>query len=177
MYRTRRKYRIPIEELNEEYRDYVSKVVKTYSPASKKEYTFFRQNTKRKIDKELSYLDYYKIVKAIFQAVRELMLEYEGGVFLSRYGYFSLLIVPFQKGYKVSKYYYDNMSHTDGYRYVPILDTDVSSKSCIRKMIMDRTYEKPLRKKFWKAIEEGFRPKNYYTTLKSMYGRKNSKIQ
>lgn len=173
MYKTRRSYKIPIEELDLEKMDYAGMVVRTFNPGgTKKELRFFRKRTPIKLDKKLSQGEYNNIVKAIFQATSELMLEYEGGVFLPRHGYFSLLIVPYTKTLKMGSWYYSNLRHTQGYRYVPILDSDVGTAVCIKGMIMDRAYNKKLRKKFWKLIERhGFRPKNYYSTLKSMFSR------
>ena len=179
MYNTRRSYKLSREELDIDYEEGKPSILDYYLPGSKKEYRAFKKKTSVKSDKKMSYLAYLKIVKSIYTAVAELMLEYEGGVFLKRYGYFSLLILPYEKrGLKIGKYYYDSLYHTDGYRYIPILDTDASSKSCIKGMIMDRGYKPKLKKEFWKKItEENFRPKNYYTTLKSMYAHKKAKIE
>ena len=177
MYKTNRRYRLEIEDFDYSFVSKKNQITKVFNKNTDKEYWWFRRNTPVKKDKQLSRTEYKRIVKSIFEATAELMQEYEGGVFLKRYGYFSLLIKPFgKKGIKIGKYFYDNLYHTDGYQYIPILDTDATRFSCIRKMIMDRTYSQPLKKKFWKLItDENFRPKNYYTTLKSIYGHHKSK--
>lgn len=179
MYKTKRKYRLALEEINLDYIDKRDTLLKEYNPGNKKEWQRFKKDTPIKKDKKLTHTEYRRIVKSIFKATKELMFKYEGGVFLERYGYFSLLIIPFgRKGLKISKFYYDNLEHTDGYRYVPVLDTDTTTKSCINKMIMDRSYSQKTRAEFWRLIiEEGFRPKNYYSAIKSMFGHANAKIK
>lgn len=175
---TSRKYKYDADELELEENIFASHTINKYNVAGQKEYWYFRRNTIRKKDKELSPTDYRRIVKAIYEAVKELMMEYEGGVFLKRYGYFSFLIKAYakNKGFK-NKHYYDSLEHTDGYQYIPILDTDVTTVSCINKMIMDRNYNQKTKQEFWTKIrDEGFRPKNYYTTLKSLYAHGNAKI-
>ena len=178
MHKTKRKYNLSIEEIDFNFIKRKNRTTKTLNVGTNKEYWYFKRNTPVKKDKGIGAIKYKKIAQSLFKAVSELMKEYEGGVFLSRYGYFSLLVKPFdKKGYTKGRFYYDNLSHTDGYNYVPILDTDVTTRSCIRKMIMDRTYNSRLKREFWQLIsQEGFRPKNYYSMLKSMYGHKNSKI-
>jgi len=179
MYKTKRKYKIPFEEVEneDEFINYKIRLHDTIKKGNRKEYQYFKKQTDVKKDKKLTESEYKKISTSFFKAAAELMTEYEGGVFLERYGYFSLLIIPYEnRGLKIGKWFYDNLQHTDGYRYVPILDTDVTSRSCIPKMIMDRTYNIKLKKIFWKNITEyGFRPKNYYTYLKSLYSHGNAK--
>ena len=178
VYKTKRKYRRSIREVGTKQILHKSRLSKSYNPTNRHAYQAFKKASPVKKDRKLSLKEFRRIHDSVFKATRELMLEYEGGVFLERYGYFSLLIIPYgRKGMKRSKYFYDNFAHTDGYTYVPILDSDVGTKSCIKRMIMDRMYPQELKKKFWKLItDEGFRPKNYYSTLKSMYGHKNAKI-
>jgi hypothetical protein len=179
VFKTSRKYRLSIEEINLDYIDKKNTLLKEYNPGNSKEWQRFKKTTNVKKDTQLTHTEYRKIVNAIFKATKSLMFKHEGGVFLERYGYFSLLIIPFRnRGLKISKYYYDNLEHTDGYRYVPILDSDTTTKSCINKMIMDRSYAQKTKAEFWRLIiEEGFRPKNFYTAIKSMFGHGNAKIR
>ena len=178
MHKTRRKYKLGIEEIDFNFIQRKNRTTKTLNVGENKEYWYFRRNTPVKKDKQLERGEYRKIAQSFFKATAELIKEYEGGVFLSRYGYFSLLVKPFGKsGYIKGQFFYDSLEHTEGYNYVPILDTDVTTRSCIRRMIMDRTYNSRLKKEFWNLIsQEGFRPKNYYSMLKSIYGHSNSKI-
>lgn len=114
---------------------------------------------------------YAKTVREIFNSVSELLLEYEGGVFLEEYGYFYGSIIPWKnEGFK-DKFHPDPLYHTNGYQYTLQLNSNITSKSCIGGMVMDRTFNHKLKKEFYLKLYSGFRPKLNLTMLESIYSR------
>ena len=110
---------------------------------------------------------------SIFDAIGEVMLENEGGVFLKEYGYFSPILI---KAGRRSKKQYDFYFHTDMEIYGLSFFPDATYKSCLRGMSMDRTYSKEMKLSFTKATyENNYRPKLYYNLLKSLFGRRENR--
>lgn len=148
-------------------------VVPSLRPNDQSGYFFYRK--RRKIFSHVSEnrTTFSKVVTAIFDAIGEVMLENEGGVFLKEYGYFSPILI--RSGYKPKiqhDYYYHTNMEIYGLSFFP----DTTFGSCLRGMSMDRTYSDPMKKAFTKATyEREYRPKLYYTLLKSLFGRRDSR--
>lgn len=147
-------------------------VTPTLKPNGQSAYFFYRK--RRKIFSHISEnrSTYSKVVTAIFNAIGEMMIENEGGVFLKEYGYFSPILI--KAGHR-SKKQYDFYYHTDMEIYGLSFFPEVTYGSCLRGMCMDRTYSKPMKLAFTDATyKNNYRPKLYYTLLKSLFGRKDN---
>lgn len=174
MYGTTRKITKEIEKVPYNERpNKVCRFLKTLKPHDQTAYFFYRKH--RKTDHYIGEdrTKFANSVKSIYQAIAELMLEKEGGVFLEEYGYFTSMIVKYKKSKLAEKY--RPPFHTDGEYYALQLFSNFP-KSCIKRMSMDATFEQPFKSKFSKAIYAMFRPKLYYTTIQSLYGFKNKKL-
>lgn len=174
MYGTNKKITKEIEKIP--YKDRpkkVSRFLKTLKPHDQTAYFFYRKHRKTNHHIGEHRTEFANSVKSIYQAIAELMVEKEGGVFLEEYGYFTSTIIRFKKSKKAEKY--NPAYHTDGEYYALQLFSNFP-KSCIKRMSMDRSFEAGMKSSFSKAIYAMFRPKLYYTTIQSLYGFKNKKL-
>lgn len=148
----------------------------TLNPLSIFNNNFFRwfETRKKDIQGIEKYEDLSDCVNATTEAIAELLLEYEGGVFVKRLGYFCGMVIPWSKGFKIRTYgktiKYDPFFHTDGYAYTLQFFPDTSRFSIFRGALMDRAFEPELKSKFGRRLYQGFRPKLYYTSVKDAYG-------
>lgn len=173
MYGTGKKITKEIEKIPYLERPKTNRFLKTLKPHDQAAYFFYRKNRKTNHDIGEHRTEFANSVKSIYQAIAELMLEKEGGVFLEEYGYFTSMIIKYKKP-KLADI--NNPSyHTDGEHYALQLFSNFS-KSCVKRMSMDNTFERPFKTKFSKAIFAMFRPKLHYTTIQSLYGFKNKKL-
>lgn len=147
-------------------------VVPSLRPHDQSAYFYYRKNRKIFSDISENRTTYATVVKAIYEAIGELMFENEGGVFLRHYGYFSPIVIKYGHfNPKRDDYYYHTNMELYGLSFFP----DTTYNSCLKGMSMDRTYSQKMKKDFTKATyERDYRPKLYYTLLKSLFARKNS---
>lgn len=174
---TSRKIKKQVDKI--EYTDIKKRkrTLETLKPHVQAGYFFYRKN--RETDNEIgeNRTLFSKSVTSIWKAVGELMLENEGGVFLEEYGYFNGMVLPWENEGTDIGNSKDPYFHTDGYNYCLQFFSLLSRKSCMRGMIMDRTFDIHLKKAFSRALFEDHRPKLYATSLDSMYGYKKTKLK
>ena len=170
---TKKKIRKEVEFVPEEDRGNGRHTLNTLKYLTSNAYSWFKVRKKdiKGID---SFIEYSNCTKSITKAISELMVEYEGGVFIEKMGYFAAMIIPWSKGMKLRIYgktiRYDPYFHTGGYAYTFQFFPNTSRKSIFRGMIMDRAFDADLKKKFSENIYKGFRPKLYYTSLNDAFG-------
>ena len=145
------------------------RLVDTFVPYDQKGWWFHKTNTKFNNRVPETRTTYSNAVMSIYQAIGELMLENEGGVELEEYGYFTAAIIPWKTNGRDYKYNKDPYFHTNGQGYALQFYSDIFQKSCIKGMIMDRTFDHRIKKKFHKQMYNGFRPKLYYTLMRSVH--------
>lgn len=176
-YRPRRKITKEVEFIPKKERGRRDRVLNTLNPTGQSAFWHYRKNRKVKGDAGETRGNFSKASGAIFQAISELMLEYEGGVFLEEYGYFIGTIIPWlDKGRTIRGKLEDPYFHTDGQTYCPQLHT-FPRRSCIRGMVMDRTFNQKFTPKFSQALFNGLRPKLYYTFLNSIHGYQKKSLK
>lgn len=175
---TKRKISKEIEKVPYEERTQKKRTLPAFQPHDQTGYWNYRRNRKtdNKIGENRSL--YSKSVRSIWKAVKELILENEGGVFLEEYGYFNGMVLPWlDKGSEIPNRK-DPYFHTDGYTYCLQLFSTITRKSCIRGMIMDRTFDKRMVKDFSAQLyETEYRPKLYATAIESAFGYKKTKYK
>lgn len=167
---TKKKIKKEVEYLDEKPPK-TAQVINLMLPHDQRAWSHYR-GYRKTIDEQLENRSTYaKTVREIFNSIAELMLEYEGGVFLEEYGYFYGSIIPWKnEGFK-DKFHPDPLYHTKGYQYTLQLNSNLTSKSCIGGMVMDRTFTQKLSKKFYRSLYAGFRPKLNFTMLESLYSK------
>ena len=166
---TRKKIKKEVEPSKEKSKNpQVLNMLLPHDQRSWSHYRGFRKTIEPELENRSTYA---KVVREIFNSVSELMLEYEGGVFLEEYGYFYGSIIPWKnEGYK-SKFHPDPLYHTNGQQYTLQFNSKLSTKSCIGGMVMDRTFNHKLKKDFYSSLYSGFRPKLNFTMLESLHSR------
>lgn len=170
--RTKTPEKIPYEKIGKTRR-----LLPSFSPGEQKAYWYYRRN--RKSDHEVgeNRTLFSKTIQSIFDAVGELMIENEGGVFLEEYGYFTAAVLPWTgNGLESWGRIIDPLFHTDGYLH-SLQFFPISRKSCMKGMHMAKSYNTTYRSKYYEAILNGFRPKLYYSTLKSIHDFKKHKYK
>lgn len=115
-----------------------------------------------------------KSVKSIYEAIQEIMVENDTGVFLKEYGYFTAMILAELGGSVSNNIKIHKKEDTEVYSLQ--LFTDIGTTSVIKGMAMEGAFSKETRGKFHRAIYAGLRPKLYYTTLFNMYSRRRIKL-
>lgn len=113
-------------------------------------------------------------VKSIYQAIQELLVEEETGVFLEEYGYFSTMIIAELKNDRKNSKKIKRRDNTEVYSLQ--LFTDIGNKSAIKGMTMEGSFSRETRGMLHRAIYAGLRPKLYYTTLFSMFNKRRLRL-
>ena len=150
-------------------------------PHDQTAYFFYRRH--RKTDNKIGEhrTRFKESVASIFEAISEVMTENEGGVYLEDYGYFAameLKYIPREEILKTKKKRYQHLkgAQVNEKDFCLQLFSDVSPKSCIAYMSMDRSFSVNTRKYFAKQINDNRKkPKLYYTLLMSLYSRRKVK--
>src|SRR5690606_23898593 len=98
-----------------------------------------------------------KKVKIFFQALKEILLEKEGGVYLDFFGYFCILESP--------KRVYNRHSETFEYPRIPHLFTELSRVRRIKRWSMADTFFSDVKDNIYNGVEY----KHYFKLIKENY--------
>lgn len=147
-----------------------SRTTASFLPHDQTAYFFYRKNRKTNNPIGEHRTRFKEAVTEIYNAVSELMFENEGGVYLEEYGYFSPMEIKFIKTDLKKRRNYLNSNNKD---FGLQLFTEVSPKSCIKYMVMDRSFSTITKKRFAAALMvKRHKPKLFYTLLMSLYSNK-----
>ncbi len=158
------------KRLNKEYR-----IINELKPYSQKAFHHYNKSVKyEKNNINETRTTFSNSVKSIYEAIQELMMENETGVFLKEYGYFTAMVMADLKNSKKNNKRMQQKEDTEIYSLQ--MFTDIGNTSVINGMTMEGAFSKKSRGKFHRAIYAGLRPKLYYTTLFNLYSRRRLKL-
>jgi|SRR5690625_1525946 len=175
--KTKKKRTVELEKIPYHKRKPKSWTLNMLKPGDQKGYWFYRNNSKIK-DETIckGRTQYRRAVMSLHEAISELLLEYEGGVMSSSYGYFVPMVLPWIKGGIKNRFNVEPLFHTQGRFYSLVLFTDCARSGCLKGMQMDYAFTESLRSKFSKKLfETNYRPKLYYTTMFTTFSKESNK--
>lgn len=173
---TRRKIKTKVDRVPYHERENKPSTLSTFKTITDKFYTYYKKRLKKNREEPIGKKECKAATREVYKAIRELYFEKEGGVFLPEIGYFTAVVIPWNDfGINIKNKTVNQYFQTEGYNYAMQLYTDLSTKSVMKGMIMDRTFSQPFKSEFHKNMLDGFKPKLYYTSLKELYGYKTYK--
>lgn len=122
---------------------------------------FKKSHSEVKIDKKTFTL----IHKEILKEIRSSILNSQGGVYIKKFGYFSLFRSSVRRSMKTIRGKICWNSHTNGYKFMPIFTPCPKADALVKYWSMDRRFSVTLNKELIQKVKDGFRYKNHIYSL------------
>jgi len=131
-----------------------------------RDWKYYKEYKKEYNEKDLfEYIEYKKLIRALWKEVGELMLEDEEGVFIKGVGYFAIVKAPYLIS-NASNFHYKDILLRE--QYNPTIVTDIYSRSPLKNFTADYSFNKWFKDKLSKKISSGKKYRFEYNTAKQM---------
>lgn len=139
----------------------------------KEAFRHYRENAKHRSMEHTYRIERYKVmVRAFYAKIGEKMVDNPHGVYIRRFGYFTVLMNPRRSFFKLNRVWIGEKvllnAHTDGRMFHPIF-LPIGNNFKFKLFIMDKYFTRKIKMRLKESLENRVKYYNHYGLLNSIY--------